>query len=64
MGDQSMDQRIFARGDLSAFWALFTDNLINLMVLAGVCQFVFQMPAEIVYGRILPGAAIAIVSGV
>ncbi|MBU3000528.1 solute carrier family 23 protein [Roseovarius nubinhibens] len=64
MGDQSMDQRIFAGGDLSAFWALFTDNLINLMVLAGVCQFVFQMPAEIVYGRILPGAAIAIVSGV
>lgn len=54
----------FARGDFSAFWALFTDNLVNLMVLAGICQFVFQMPAEIVYGRIVPGAAVAILAGV
>ncbi|MFD2740062.1 xanthine/uracil/vitamin C permease [Sulfitobacter aestuarii] len=56
--------RLFARSDYSAFWALFTDNLVNLMVLSGVCQFVFQMPAEIVYGRIVPGAAIAIIAGV
>lgn len=55
---------LFARSDFSAFWALFTDNLINLIVLAGVCQFVFDMPAEIVFGRILPGAAVAIMAGV
>lgn len=34
------------------------------MVLAGICQFVFQMPADIVYGKIVPGAAIAILAGV
>jgi adenine/guanine/hypoxanthine permease len=56
--------KLFARNDYSAFWALFTDNLINLIVLSGVCQFVFQMPVEIVYGRIVPGAAIAIVAGI
>jgi adenine/guanine/hypoxanthine permease len=56
--------RLFVRQDFSAFWALFTDNLINLMVLAGVCQFVFQMPAEIVFGRIVPGAAVAIFAGI
>lgn len=56
--------KLFVNGDYSAFWALFTDNLINLMVLAGVCQFVFQMPAEIVYGRIVPGAGIAILAGI
>ena len=55
---------LFSRGDFSAFWALFTDNLVNLMVLAGICQFVFQMPADIVYGKIVPGAAIAILAGV
>ena len=55
---------LFARSDFSAFWALFTDNLVNLLILSGVCQFVFQMPAEIVYGRIVPGAAIAILAGV
>ena len=56
--------KLFSRNDFSAFWALFTDNLINLIVLAGICQFVFNMPADIVFGRILPGAAVAIMAGV
>ena len=64
MRDGSYTYKLFHRSDFSAFWALFTDNLINLMVLAGVCQFVFQMPAEIVYGRIVPGAAVAILAGI
>ncbi|MFV0334994.1 MAG: xanthine/uracil/vitamin C permease [Tropicimonas sp.] len=64
MAQAGQTYRLFDRGDFNAFWALFTDNLINLMVLAGVCQFVFQMPAEIVYGRIVPGAAIAILAGI
>ncbi|GGA27217.1 xanthine/uracil/vitamin C permease [Neptunicoccus cionae] len=64
MSHPSYSYRLFARSDYSAFWALFTDNLVNLMVLSAVCQFVFQMPAEIVYGRIVPGAAIAILAGV
>jgi AGZA family xanthine/uracil permease-like MFS transporter len=56
--------RLFSRSDYSAFWALFTDNLVNLMVLSAICQFVFQMPPEIVYGRIVPGAAVAILAGI
>ena len=55
---------LFARSDFSAFWALFTDNLTNLIVLSGVCKFVFNMPADIVFGRIVPGAAVAILAGV
>lgn len=64
MTTTSYSYRLFARSDYSAFWALFTDNLVNLMVLSGVCQFVFQMPPAIVYGRIVPGAAIAILAGI
>ncbi|WP_068110707.1 xanthine/uracil/vitamin C permease [Tropicimonas marinistellae] len=64
MSGASYSYRTFVRADFSAFWALFTDNLINLMVLAGICQFVFQMPAEIVFGRIVPGAAVAILAGI
>lgn len=64
MTDQSYTYKLFSRNDFSAFWALFTDNLINLIVLAGVCQFVFNMPTEIVFGRILPGAAVAIMAGI
>lgn len=64
MNDSSFRYKLFSRNDYSAFWALFTDNLINLMVLSAVCQFVFKMPADIVFGRILPGAAVAIISGI
>jgi AGZA family xanthine/uracil permease-like MFS transporter len=64
MNNSSYTYPLFSRHDFSAFWALFTDNLINLMVLSAICQFVFQMPPEIVFGRIVPGAAIAIMAGV
>jgi AGZA family xanthine/uracil permease-like MFS transporter len=55
---------IFARSDFSAFWALFTDNFTNLLVISGICKFVFDMPNEIVFGRIIPGASFAILIGV
>ncbi len=64
MDGRTYHYKLFTRSDFSAFWALFTDNLVNLLILSGVCQFVFQMPAEIVYGRIVPGAAVAILAGV
>ncbi|MDK3074464.1 xanthine/uracil/vitamin C permease [Sedimentitalea sp. JM2-8] len=64
MDGKTYDYKLFTRSDFSAFWALFTDNLVNLLILSGVCQFVFQMPPEIVFGRIVPGAAIAILAGV
>ncbi len=64
MDGNTYDYKLFTRSDFSAFWALFTDNLVNLLILSGVCQFVFQMPPEIVFGRIVPGAAIAILAGV
>ncbi len=64
MSPTAYSYRPVSRGDYSAFWALFTDNLVNLMVLSGICQFVFQMPPDIVYGRIVPGAAVAILAGI
>lgn len=64
MSDTTYTYKLFNRSDFNAFWALFTDNLVNLLILSGVCQFVFQMPAEIVFGRIVPGAAVAILAGV
>ncbi|MDD9721010.1 xanthine/uracil/vitamin C permease [Sulfitobacter sp. PR48] len=64
MSDTTYTYKLFNRSDFNAFWALFTDNLVNLLILSGVCQFVFQMPADIVFGRIVPGAAVAILAGV
>ncbi len=54
---------LFSRSDLSAFWALFADNLANLLIITAVCRFVLGMSDEIVFGRILPGAAVAILFG-
>ncbi|MBU1075755.1 MAG: xanthine/uracil/vitamin C permease [Spirochaetes bacterium] len=55
--------KLFRRSDLNAFWALFSDNLANLVILSGVCKFVFKMPDRIVFGRILPGIGIALILG-
>jgi len=62
--NEQLHYPIFSRNDLSAFWALFTDNFTNLLVISGVCKFVFGMPNEIVFGRIIPGACLAILVGV
>ncbi|MFO7905530.1 MAG: xanthine/uracil/vitamin C permease [Planctomycetota bacterium] len=51
------------RGDLNGFWALFADNLANMMIIATVCLGVFKMPETVVYGRILPGVGVALIVG-
>ncbi len=59
-----MHYPIFSRNDINGFWALFADTLANLLIISGVCRYVFNMPTEIVIGRILPGASIAIILGI
>ncbi len=59
-----MHYPIFSKNDLNGFWALFADTLANLLIISGVCRFVFNMPNDIVFGRILPGAAISIMIGI
>jgi AGZA family xanthine/uracil permease-like MFS transporter len=53
----------FVRGDIDGFFGLFVDNLLQLMLIAVLCTQVCGMPAELVYGRILPGAALSILVG-
>jgi len=58
-----MRTRLFSKDDLSAFWALFADNLANLILIMGVCTYQFHMPGEVVFGHILPGLGIALLFG-
>jgi len=51
------------RGDIDGFFGLFVDNLLQLMLIAVLCGNVCGMPPELVYGRILPGAALSILFG-
>lgn len=53
----------FVRGDIDGFFGLFVDNLLQLMLIAVLCGNVCGMPSELVYGRILPGAALSILFG-
>lgn len=53
----------FVRGDLDGFFALFIDNLLQLMLIALLCPAVCGLPQELVTGTILPGAAISILFG-
>ncbi|MBU4560886.1 regulator [bacterium] len=53
----------FVRRDIDGFFGLFIDNLVNLLIIAITLSGLFKMPAKIVYGRVIPGAAIAIILG-
>lgn len=50
-------------GDLDGFFGLFIDNLIQLMLIAILCQTILKMPEELIYGRIFPGVAISLILG-
>lgn len=53
----------FVRGDLDGFFALFIDNLLQLMLIALLCPAVCGLPETLVTGTILPGAALSILFG-
>jgi AGZA family xanthine/uracil permease-like MFS transporter len=54
---------LWVPGDWNAFFGLGTNVLLNVLVLAGLALFVVQIPAENVYGRILPALAVALPIG-
>ena len=52
-----------APGDVNAFFGLMLDNVMNLVILAGILIFVFKMPSDIVYTRMFPGTAFGVLFG-
>ena len=55
--------RWIVRGDIDGFFGLALDNLVQLLLIDALCRGVLGFPAELVYGRVLPGAAISILLG-
>lgn len=51
---------IWQKSDLDGFFGLFTNNITNILVLAGALLYTVQMPDDIVYGRILPAAGLGL----
>src|ERR1700755_1806455 len=50
--------KIWAPGDINAFFGFGTNILVNLLVLTGLLRFVLKMPDDIVFHRILPATGL------
>jgi len=50
-------------GDWNGFFGLFTNVLLNVIVLTGLCLGVVHIPGSIVFGRVLPALGIALPLG-
>ncbi|MFT4571261.1 MAG: AGZA family xanthine/uracil permease-like MFS transporter [Hyphomicrobiaceae bacterium] len=50
-------------GDIDGFFALALDNLIQLLVIVGLCGGVLGFGPELLFGRVLPGAAVSVLVG-
>ncbi len=55
--------RWWVAGDWNGFFGLFTNVVLNVIVLTGLCLGVVKLPDGIVYGRILPALGIALPIG-
>jgi AGZA family xanthine/uracil permease-like MFS transporter len=55
--------RWWVPGDWNGFFGLFTNVVLNVIVLTGLCLHVVNLPLDIVYGRILPALGIALPLG-
>jgi AGZA family xanthine/uracil permease-like MFS transporter len=55
--------RWWVPGDWNGFFGLFTNVLLNVIVLTTLCLFVVNLPGDVVYGRILPALGIALPIG-
>ena len=54
---------LWVPGDWNAFFGLFTNVLLNVLVLTGLVLGVVKLPDDIVFGRILPALGIALPLG-
>jgi AGZA family xanthine/uracil permease-like MFS transporter len=50
-------------GDWNGFFGLFTNVVLNVIVLTGLCLGVVNLPEDLVFGRILPALGIALPIG-
>lgn len=63
MNSPSNRPRWFVTHDLDGFFGLAIDNLVQLIVIVSLCSAVCGLPDDLIYGRILPGTAAAVILG-
>ncbi len=55
--------RWFVVGDWNAFFALLLDNMINLVVFAGILMGGFGFPRDVIFRDMVPGTALGVLVG-
>lgn len=55
--------RLFARGDVNAFFGLMLDNVGDMILMAFLLTQDFGLPRDFVLGRMIPGTAIGVLIG-
>jgi AGZA family xanthine/uracil permease-like MFS transporter len=58
-----MNYPLLVKKDIDGFFGLAIDNLVQFMLIVSFCKMLCGMPNELVFGVILPGAAISILLG-
>lgn len=53
----------FVRRDIDGFFGLAIDNVVQILLIVGLCQGVLGFSSDLVYGRILPGVALSLILG-
>jgi adenine/guanine/hypoxanthine permease len=53
---------VFVKGDFDGFIGLFIDNLVNLLIITGLCKAI-GMPNDLIFGKMLPGTALSVLAG-
>ncbi|MDD5274386.1 MAG: NCS2 family permease [Methylovulum sp.] len=53
----------FVRADIDGFFGLALDNLVQLLVIVGLCGHVLGFSDDLIYRHILPGAAVSLLVG-
>ncbi|SEM75083.1 putative MFS transporter, AGZA family, xanthine/uracil permease [Mesobacillus persicus] len=62
MTSKTIHYPLYKKEDTDAFFALFQNNLANFVVIA-VTMLGMGFPASIVFGKVIPGAAVAVMAG-
>ena len=55
--------RLFARGDVNAFFGLMLDNVGDMILMASLLIGAFKFPASFVVTRMIPGTALGVLVG-
>lgn len=62
MSEKSIHYPWFKKEDTDAFFALFQNNLANFVIIT-VTMLGLGFPASLVFGKVIPGAAVAVIFG-